>query len=760
MLVAKVLLAPVLQKYKGTFIAMLLLLVVVTGRGQAVVITEVSNQAGAYEEWVELLVLTDNTDMRGWSIRDFGPSGPQTAVTFSPIGTFWQNMRAGTIIIIRNRNMTSCPVSFPEDVNSPDGYIFLGLNNVSVFQGGAGMGNCTSTLSMSFLGTDPQDIVQLLDASGDHVHAFGFRGDDVHWNDLLLLPTPRFRTGAGVGIENGQFGGISNVTSITDFNGIGNYTLTAGGTSGLAQDLTTQNYWRATREPVMTSQVITTSVVGNTVNLSWIPNPNTDPNPLDGTTGYIILRKPGPFVNGVDDPVDGTIHPNLTMVGGATVITHLPSTSNTYSDFISPVVGCGIEFYYRVYAYRYTTDENGVSSLERGRAYNQTNFAYTNGIKLNEPSLFNVTGGGSFCVGGSGVPIGLSNSETGVTYQLMIGSPPGSPVGPQLNGTGGPINFGIHTTAGTYTVIATKTPPGCSITMNGNAMILVNPLPAAPTGIVYHSNCLHPTTGAIDFNNLPIGNWTLNWIFNPGNIPGSTTGNGSSFALLGLAAPGTYTFTVIEPISGCSSGSSSFTINAPPPIPPEPITLDVTQPTCTVPTGTITVLGPLGGVQYQLDSGPFQPVGVVTFNGIIPGNHSITGRLTADTTCFLNSVNVMIAGVTIPAAPSVASPITYCVGATANPLSATVTGTNTLLWYTTATGGTGSAIAPTPSLSYGRNNILLGKPGQQRSTKLRKFKVKNRCCSGCSSGGTICNFNGKLLCRCNSSRIDSNGYRN
>ena len=300
-------------------------------------------------------------------------------------------------------------------------------------------------------------------------------------------------------------------------------------------------------------------------------------------------------------------------------------------------------------------------------------------------------------MGGSGVPIGLSNSETGVTYQLMIGSPPGSPVGPQLNGTGGPINFGLHTTAGTYTVIATKTPPGCSITMNGNAMILVNPLPAAPTGIVYHANCLHPTTGAIDFNNLPIGNWTLNWIFNPGNIPGSTTGNGSSFALLGLAAPGTYTFTVIEPISGCSSGSSSFTINAPPPIPPEPITLDVTQPTCTVPTGTITVLGPLGGVQYQLDSGPFQPVGVVTFNGIIPGNHSITGRLTADTTCFLNSVNVMIAGVTIPAAPSVASPITYCVGATAVPLTATVTGTNTLLWYTTATGGTGSAIAPTPS---------------------------------------------------------------
>ncbi|MBS1925527.1 MAG: hypothetical protein JST57_05965, partial [Bacteroidetes bacterium] len=50
----------------------------------------------------------------------------------------------------------------------------------------------------------------------------------------------------------------------------------------------------------------------------------------------------------------------------------------------------------------------------------------------------------------------------------------------------------------------------------------------------------------------------------------------------------------------------------------------------------------------------------------------------------------------IPAAPSVSSPVNYCQNATASALNAT--GTN-LLWYTTATGGTGSATAPTPSTS-------------------------------------------------------------
>ncbi|HRO18048.1 MAG TPA: PKD domain-containing protein, partial [Ferruginibacter sp.] len=49
-----------------------------------------------------------------------------------------------------------------------------------------------------------------------------------------------------------------------------------------------------------------------------------------------------------------------------------------------------------------------------------------------------------------------------------------------------------------------------------------------------------------------------------------------------------------------------------------------------------------------------------------------------------------------PAAPSTA-PVQYCVGETAVPLTATATGSNTLLWYTAATGGTGSTSAPTPS---------------------------------------------------------------
>ena len=50
----------------------------------------------------------------------------------------------------------------------------------------------------------------------------------------------------------------------------------------------------------------------------------------------------------------------------------------------------------------------------------------------------------------------------------------------------------------------------------------------------------------------------------------------------------------------------------------------------------------------------------------------------------------------IPSAPTVTSPVSYCQNQPASPLTANGTG---LLWYTTATGSTGSPVAPTPLTS-------------------------------------------------------------
>ena len=97
------------------------------------------------------------------------------------------------------------------------------------------------------------------------------------------------------------------------------------------------------------------------------------------------------------------------------------------------------------------------------------------------PALFNVTGGGSYCTGGSGVNLGLSGSESGINYQLQIG---GTTIGSAVAGTGGALSFGLQTAAGIYTVIATNATTGCQLQMTGSQTITINPLPT--TSPIYH----------------------------------------------------------------------------------------------------------------------------------------------------------------------------------------------------------------------------------------------------------------------------------
>ncbi len=94
------------------------------------------------------------------------------------------------------------------------------------------------------------------------------------------------------------------------------------------------------------------------------------------------------------------------------------------------------------------------------------------------PTLYSVTGGGNFCSGGAGAPIGLAASATGISYQLYNGT---TAVGSPLSGTGAALNFGLQTGAGIYTVQALSTVSTCAANMPGSATVSINPLPAAYT---------------------------------------------------------------------------------------------------------------------------------------------------------------------------------------------------------------------------------------------------------------------------------------
>ena len=95
------------------------------------------------------------------------------------------------------------------------------------------------------------------------------------------------------------------------------------------------------------------------------------------------------------------------------------------------------------------------------------------------PNAFAITGGGSYCQGGAGLPVSFNGTlQSGVNYQLLLnGNPVGAPVpGP---GVGGVINFGNQTAAGTYSVIATVNATGCTRTVL-SVTITINPVASRP----------------------------------------------------------------------------------------------------------------------------------------------------------------------------------------------------------------------------------------------------------------------------------------
>ncbi len=78
------------------------------------------------------------------------------------------------------------------------------------------------------------------------------------------------------------------------------------------------------------------------------------------------------------------------------------------------------------------------------------------------PTAYTVTGG-------SGVAISLSNSQSGVNYQLKRDGT--TNVGSAQAGSGSSLSFGVQSVAGTYTIVATTATGGCTATMTGNVVI-------------------------------------------------------------------------------------------------------------------------------------------------------------------------------------------------------------------------------------------------------------------------------------------------
>jgi gliding motility-associated-like protein len=337
---------------------------------QAVVISSYFNASAPSEEWIELLVIEDDLDLNGFTLRDNtnSQSSWQEPVTF--IGDIWGHLRTGTVIIVWNRMHAASGQIHPLDTIGNDGYLEVHASDTSYFSGG------NFIFSLSIGGTG--EIVQLRDAAGNHVHALGHSVSP--GPDWIALPLPKLNhaqslvSGEAVSVCPGP--GLSEYGSLSPQNGAtftckSNNLLTRGlPNRSPADSALNSDYWRSLRQPSWPSPGLALTFSSPVINLNW--NAVADLFPDDSTQGYLILRNDS---SSFTAPVDGHTYNTGDFIGNALVIAEVPSSQTLfYTDTYA--LNCGDTLYYRVYASRYDTDgPNGNDyNAARGRAYNESDF--------------------------------------------------------------------------------------------------------------------------------------------------------------------------------------------------------------------------------------------------------------------------------------------------------------------------------------------------------------------------------------------------
>jgi predicted esterase len=193
-------------------------------------------------------------------------------------------------------------------------------------------------------------------------------------------------------------------------------------------------------------------------------------------------------------------------------------------------------------------------------------------------------------------------------------------------------------TPGSYAV-SVKDVSGC-VSSSTAAVIQAQPTtPAAPAVTVTQPTC---TTGSGTIS-ISSSDTSLAYSINGSTyLPTTTFGN---------VASGSYQVTA-ENSSGCVSVASTAVVNPLTGALPAP-TIVITQPTCTIATGSITVTAPIdSGYTYRVqDSAAFQPVPL--FPGLQPGTYYVTVKGGANG-CLSNPATAIVQPSPVLPAPTLA----------------------------------------------------------------------------------------------------------
>ena len=195
--------------------------------------------------------------------------------------------------------------------------------------------------------------------------------------------------------------------------------------------------------------------------------------------------------------------------------------------------------------------------------------------------------------------ITVTNTSAGLTYSLDNGA-----FGPYPVGGFSGVGSGPHT-------ITVQNAAGCSAVTN--VTVAAQPAsPVAPTTAVVDPTCATPT-GTITVTSATAGlTFSLD-----GALPFT------AYPAAGYTGVGAGAHTLdVQNAAGCTA-TANITVATAPGAPAAPTTA-VVDPTCSVPTGTITITSPTAGLTFALDAGTLAPYPAGGYTNIASGAHTIT----------------------------------------------------------------------------------------------------------------------------------------
>jgi len=402
-------------------------------------------------------------------------------------------------------------------------------------------------------------------------------------------------------------------------------------------------------------------------------------NSINTTTTNGVSSLSYPFHNiGNNIAINVSVNDNCgktkTATGYVNVIPYLSATATPACNLPTNVSATGSGASSGLYNW-YDTD--GTTILKAGSANVTLPASYANKDIYVEPyipqSTYTVGAPGDLGYNGS-----TSNNSTSFSAEAMIAI-----TGFNINGSWADVNATSYTfrVRNGTTVVAgpvTVSNPGATNPMNFTGLYL-----AVPPGTGY---TLEVTSGGAWF---PINGTIVN-----------------QSGIISAISGGPFYNIKVAQIYPCVSKTkfnlsccTKATINTQP----------TNQTVCSGSTATFTVAatGSTLGYQWQVDKGSgFNNVTasdgsggtsssfttVATTTGMSTYKYQVI--VTNNGTCPVTSSSVTLTVNAVPAAPTVTSPVTYCQNST--PAVLTASGTS-LLWYSAASGGTGSSTAPTPS---------------------------------------------------------------